>query len=98
MYKVTFTLTRPNTTVLWQDPASEEDVYEILFEAAKRNITADQNFSADGLTMNIFWTAPSEEVWDEFSLKFLRKNGEIDDTWYNANGITYNITKEYIDG
>jgi hypothetical protein len=97
MFKVTFSVTRPNTSILWENPEREEDVYVVLTEAAKRNITAVQLFSSDNLTSKIIWSAPSEEVWEEFSLKYIRKDGKVDDTWINANGMTYEITKEYID-
>ncbi len=97
MFKSTLTVTRPNTSILWSDPQEEEDIYRILTEAAKRNITAVQLFSPDLLTMNLIWSAPSEEIWNEFSHNFLRKNGEIDDSWYNSNEMTYKITKENID-
>ncbi len=96
MYRVTLKLTRPNTTVLWDDPTTENDPYEVLYQAAKRNISADQQFSEDRLTMSIIWSAPSQEIWDEFSLQYLRKDGEIDDSWYNSNNIFYEIIKEDI--
>lgn len=96
MYRVTLKLTRPNTTVLWDDPSSDADVYEILYQAASRSITVDQYFSPDGLSMSIIWNSPTQEVWDEFSTQYLRKDGEFDDAWYKSNDIQFEIVKEDI--
>lgn len=98
MFTVTLKVARENTTIPWSDPTSNDDLFLVLSEAAKRNITAVQLFSSDQLTMKIVWTSPSEEIWEEFSLKYLRKNGEIDDSWWNENNITYEITKENVNG
>ncbi len=98
MFKVTLATTRENTTVLWQDPTQNYDrLFDVLSEAAKRNITAVELFSSDNLTRKIVWTSPSEEVWNEFSTKFLLKDGKIDDDWFLQNNITYTITRENID-
>lgn len=96
MYRVTLKLTRPNTTVFWDDPTSDADVYEVLYQAAARNISVDQRFSEDRLSMSIIWISPSQEVWDEFSSQYLRKDGEFDDAWYKSNDIQFEIIKENI--
>lgn len=98
MFKVTLETTRENTTILWEDPTQNNtQLFDILSQAARRNITAVELFSGDRLTRKIIWTAPSEEVWHEFSSKFLLKDGEIDDTWFRENNINYTITRENID-
>lgn len=96
MYRVTLKLTRPNTTVFWDDPNSDADLFLVLSEAAKRNITVVQLFSSDQLSMKIVWTAPSENIWQEFSSNHLQKDGKIDESWWIDNNILYEITKENV--
>jgi hypothetical protein len=98
MFVVTLKVTRENTTIPWGDPTSEDDLFLVLSEAAKRNITVVQLFSSDQLTMKLVWTSPSEEIWEEFSVKYLRKDGNIDDSWWIKNNMMHEITKENKDG
>ncbi len=98
MFKATLTLTRKDNSVLWEDPRrSIGAVLDVLSEAANRNISVAESFSPDVLTRKLVWSAPSEEVWDEFSQTFLLRGGKIDDSWYIENDITYEVTRENID-
>lgn len=97
MFKVTLTMIRNDVSVLWEDPSlSIGNVIDVLTEAANRNISVAESFSKDNLTRQLIWSAPSEEVWDEFSQNFLLRGGKINDSWYVANNITYEITRENI--
>ena len=97
MFRVTLTLNRQDVSTMWEDPSrSIGIVLDVLAEAGKRNISVSETFSTDNLTRQLIWSAPSEEVWNEFSQNFILTDGEIDNSWYDANNITYQITRENI--
>jgi hypothetical protein len=98
MFVVTLKVTRENTTIPWGDPSSDDDLFLVLSEAAKRNITVVQLFSPDQLSMRIVWTAPSEDIWEEFSNTYLLKDGKIDESWWTENNMLHEITKENVNG
>lgn len=98
MFKVTLETTRKDTSVLWEDPSIDiSKVFNVLMQASGYGIFVKESLSDDNLTRTLVWTAPSEEGWDEFSAKYILKDGKIDDSWFISNDITFTVTRENID-
>lgn len=98
MFKVTLETTRKDTSVLWEDPSIDiSKVFNVLVQASGYGIQVRESLSDDNLTRTLVWTAPSEEGWDEFSTKYILKDGKIDDSWFISNDITFTVTRENID-
>lgn len=90
--EIKYTTIRPNTTVLFTNPDTELDIIELLGNAYKRRISVDQTFSDDGLTTTITWWAPNEDIWEEYSSKYL----SIDTDWETKNNLVTTIEKRFV--
>jgi hypothetical protein len=73
-YKITYTFTRKNTTVLWEDPNSEYDFIYQLGESFSRNILVDEKLS-DEIPNDILYVETPND--DKFNVKSNDKSIEI---------------------
>ena len=90
-YKVTYTFTRRNTTILWEDPNSEYDFIYQLGESFSRNILVDEKLSDDNLCREIIWLSPDEETWVRFEKEFRI----TDSNWNLRNEITTHVSHQF---
>lgn len=96
-YIVKFSVTRPNTSIPWEDPNPEKDPYAMLFEADKMGIsTLTIVTSEDQLTSTVTWIAPDEETWLQFAKENIYDDSDsFDDSNLIERGLTYNVEKYY---
>lgn len=96
-YIVKFSVTRPNTSIPWEDSNPEKDPYALLFEADKREITTVPIItSEDQLTSTVTWIAPDEETWNQFARDYIYgDSGSFDGSNLIERGLTYNVEKYY---